>query len=185
MTCHNRFKRESFVRLQIGGVGIETSTGLDFVKGGRELHSWAKKSTAGKSLHPYVQAGGQAHLHSANLDTGAWSTTMLCQRWSGVVDDFIAGGSEWFRHTRTVAAHRGLALANVGTRRLPSPLLTQWQRTNSSLFCSHRSTTRCKGWGWGASLKIVIVVVVVVVTTPTPLLPIHFIVLTSEKKQCV
>jgi len=78
MTCHNRFKRESFVRLQIGSVGIETSTGLDFVKGGGgELHSWAKKSTAGKSLHLYVQAGGQAHLHSANLDTGAWSTTMF------------------------------------------------------------------------------------------------------------
>ena len=33
----------------------------------------------------------------------------------------------------------------------------------------------------GESLKIVIVVVVIVVTTPAPLLPVNFVVLTSEK----
>jgi len=44
-----------------------------------EENSTPKKSTAGKSIHLYVQVGGQAYLHSANLDTGAWSTTMFTE----------------------------------------------------------------------------------------------------------
>jgi len=94
-----------------------------------------------------LSPAGQAQLHSASLDTEAWSAAPLadaqwskgeqcCPEWccttkhkrqSGVVDDFIAGTD---RHTQA-GAHRGLA-PSAGTLLRPiPPLLTPQQQTYS------------------------------------------------------
>ena len=101
----------------------------------------------GKQKYPPLSPAGQAQLHSASLDTEAWSAAPLadaqsskgeqcCPEWccttkhkrqSGVVDDFIAGTD---RHTQA-GAHRGLA-PSAGTLLRPiPPLLTPQQQTYS------------------------------------------------------
>ena len=155
---------------------------------GKNIHPWA----AGR---PSTTPLGQPWHRSLVCSTG-WHCTVeqgwtmfsratynkAHKRRSGV-DDFIAGTD---RHTQA-GAHRGLAPCAGTLHRRPIPPLTPLQHTYScsSFFSSHCwCTANCMDGRVGASLKIVIVVVVVVVTTPASLLPVNFVVLTSERDQC-